>query len=67
MNGTNQNQSLGKNELRHYFIRLTILLTVCQLESFFSSEVNNVTCETPAKTKLQIKQYFFSVLHFAKF
>ncbi len=24
MNGTNQNQSLGKSELRYYFIRLTI-------------------------------------------
>ena len=24
MNGTNQNQSLGKSQLRHYFIRLTI-------------------------------------------
>ncbi len=24
MNGTNQNQSLGKSELRYYFIRLTM-------------------------------------------
>ncbi len=26
MNGTNQNQSLGKSELRYYFIRLTIYI-----------------------------------------
>ena len=26
MNGTNQNQSLGKSELRYYFIRLTICI-----------------------------------------
>ncbi len=35
MNGTNQNQSLGKSELRYYFIRLTTCIHTSCLRQYF--------------------------------
>ncbi len=71
MNGTNQNQSLGKSELRHNFIRLTICYDGVKQVLFqfktFSFSFNPLIPSTTTRSKLgltsnhhpfQIRSYF---------